>query len=103
MTAAKIRQQYRRIRRSLSPQQKTQNAILLNQNIQQFLSFKHALKIAAYIATNEEISLNPWIAATSRQQVYLPKLHENFEPRLRFARFDQQTLWKRIDITYLNR
>lgn len=95
MSPVEIRKQFRQARRDLSPTEQTQHALLLQQNLRAFIHFKHSLNIGAYIATQGEISLNPWIASASRQQIFLPKLYEPLEPRLRFAALDAQTRWQR--------
>jgi 5-formyltetrahydrofolate cyclo-ligase len=95
MSIQTIRQQFRQTRRDLSPLEQTQHALLLQQNLQSFIGFKHALNIGAYIATQGEISLNPWIAHAKRQHIFAPKLYEPLEPRLRFAALDANTRWER--------
>ena len=95
MTTKDLRQQFRRQRRNLSSSEQAQHALLLQNHLQQLFIFKINLRIAAYIATQGEISLNPWIASARRQQIFLPKLYEPLEPRLRFARLDAQTRWQR--------
>ncbi len=94
MQPAQIRQQYRQLRNALSRQKQEQNAILLRDNIQRFIGFSRKRKIAAYLAGMGEISLQPWMASSSRLQVYLPMLYEPIDPRLRFARLDASTRWK---------
>jgi len=95
MSIQKIRQTCRRKRRQLNPQQQAEHALLLQQGLQHFIGFRHSLKISAYIATQGEISLNPWIASARRQRIYTPKLYEPLEPRLRFAPINAQTRWGR--------
>ncbi len=95
MNVKDIRQQYRQLRRRLSPQTQIQHAELLKHNINAFLGFSNQLKIAAYIATQGEISLNPWIADNLRQQIYLPKLYETIAPQLRFAALTESTRWEK--------
>lgn len=94
MSAQQIRQHFRKARASLTLQQQEQHAILLHNNLNDFLGFLHNRKIAAYLATQAEISLNPWIAGNPRQQIFLPMLYEPIEPRLRFAPLDKHTRWK---------
>ncbi len=93
MSAAKIRQQFRQIRRNLPVTEQTQHALLLQQHLHDFLAFKHALNIGAYIAIRGEISLNPWIASARRHSIFVPKLYEPLEPRLRFAALNRHTRW----------
>ncbi len=90
-----IRQHYRRIRRELDSGQQQRNAVAVSCLIQQVLGFSHDRRIAAYLATQGELSLNPWIAGNTRQQIYLPKLYEPIAPRLRFAQLTGNTRWKR--------
>jgi 5-formyltetrahydrofolate cyclo-ligase len=94
MQASQIRQQYRQKRRDLSLQQQVQNAIAVGHYIERFLGHNRHPKIAAYLATQAEISLNPWIASATDRQIYLPMLYEPIEPRLRFALFNENTCWK---------
>jgi len=54
-----------------------------------------ALKIAAYIATQGEISLKPWIAENKHHQIFLPKLYEVNAPELRFAELTKDTQWEK--------
>lgn len=101
MSVQQIRQHFRQTRRALTIQEQQQHAISLCQNINAALGFRHQNKVAAYLATQSEISLNPWIASSSRQQIYLPMLYESIHPRLRFARYNNSTRWKqnRFNIT----
>ncbi len=93
MLTKEIRQQYRQRRRALSPRQQTRNARLLQQRLDSLLAFRSRLKIGAYLAEQGEISLDLWIA-TTRQRVFVPKLYEPLEPRLRFAELTPQTRWQ---------
>jgi len=95
ISTSKLRQHFRQLRRQLSPSEQTEHALLLGEQLRLFFSFKHPARVAAYIATQGEISLNPWIAGTSRHQLYLPKLYEPLEPRLRFAPLNANTKWVR--------
>ncbi|MBC8509947.1 MAG: 5-formyltetrahydrofolate cyclo-ligase [Chloroflexi bacterium] len=88
-----IRQQYRQARRSLSVTEQTQHAIRLQNNIDTFLRFSHPIRIAAYLATQGEISLDRWISANPKQRIYLPKLYEVIAPKLRFAELTSGTRW----------
>lgn len=101
MQAQQIRQHYRQIRRQLTAQKQQLYALLLSENIKKLLGFSHDKKIAAYLATQSEISLNPWIVSSQRQRIYLPMLYESIQPRLRFAPLDAGTRWKqnRFNIT----
>ena len=90
-----LRQQFRHIRRSLTPDQQTRHALLIKQNINTLLGFSTQLKIAAYSAVQGEISLSPWIADNLNQQIYLPKLYEIITPQLRFAALTEQTTWEK--------
>ena len=58
-------------------------------------------RIAAYLATGGEISLGPWISRQRQHRIYLPKLYEPLEPRLRFAELTAATQWmqNRFSIT----
>ncbi len=93
MSIPTLRQQFRQARRDLSRAEQIQHALLLQLNLQTFIGFKHALKVGAYIATQGEISLNPWIASAQRQHIFVPKLYEPLEPRLRFAALNGNTCW----------
>ncbi len=95
MNSSKIRQQFRKTRRSLSDRTQTLNAISLKQNINCFLGFSSQLKIAAYMAVQGEISLNPWIFKNIKQHVFLPKLYETISPELRFAALNEKTEWEK--------
>jgi len=64
-------------------------------NINQYLRLSRPQKVAAYIATRGEISLNPWISKNQRHQIFLPKLYEIISPRLRFAALTEHTRWIR--------
>lgn len=101
MLAQQLRQYYRQTRRALTIQEQQQHAVSLSLFIDVVIGFKHQKKIAAYLATQSEISLNPWIASSRRQQIYLPMLYESMQPRLRFARHTNCTHWKknRFNIT----
>jgi len=102
MSQNEIRQQYRRKRRLLSAFEQNQHALLLAENISKFLQFKHHLRIGCYLACMGEIDLNPWINQNlKRHQIYLPILHEQTKPTLRFGRLDENTQWKknRFNIT----
>ncbi len=89
-----IRKEYRRIRRSLSSDEQQQHAIGLLQNVDQFLRFSKKLKIAAYLAAQGEISLDPWLSKNTKHQIFLPMLYEVIAPELRFAEFNTNTSWK---------
>ena len=95
MSSSKLRQHYRQLRRQLSPSEQTEHALLLAEQLRFFFGLKHSAHVAAYIATQGEISLNPWIAGASRHQLYLPKLYEPVEPHLRFAPLNAGTKWMR--------
>ena len=95
MNSANIRQQYRQIRRKLPESTQTLHASLLKQNINDLLGSSKALKIAAYIATQGEISLDQWIAENTHHQVFLPKLYEVNAPELRFAELTEKTQWEK--------
>lgn len=94
MQTQQIRAHYRQLRQALSPEQQQFNAIEVSQRINRLLGFNGKSKIAAYLATQAELSLNPWIASSTSHQIFLPMLYEPIEPRLRFARFDDNTCWK---------
>jgi len=94
MQARQIRQHYRQLRRSLSIQTQQANAIAVCRHLDALLRHKRHAKIAAYLATQAELSLNPWIAAAADHLVYLPMLYEPIEPRLRFAAYNEKTRWK---------
>ncbi len=93
MTPPELRKHYRRLRAALPIEQQRHNAIRLARLINAHLGIIKTRRIAAYLATNGEISLNTWIAGTSRHRIYLPKLYEPIEPRLRFAALDGDTRW----------
>ncbi len=96
-----IRQHFQRLRSSLSSSKQEQNAFLASQNINRFIGYRRPKKIGAYLSTRGELSLNPWIARSVRQQVYLPMLYETVSPQLRFAPYNYDTKWKknRFNIT----
>lgn len=93
MQPQQIRQHYRRLRSSLSDQDQRSNASRLAINIDNYLGPFNNYMIAAYLATQGEISLTPWIKRQVRHQIYLPKLFEQIEPNLRFAPLNQNTRW----------
>jgi 5-formyltetrahydrofolate cyclo-ligase len=93
MLPNQIRQHYRRLRANLSIQEQQLNASRLAHNISTFLGKFKSLKIAAYLATQGEISVTPWIEQQSRHHIYLPKLYEPVSPNLRFAAMNSQTRW----------
>lgn len=95
MNVQQIRQQYRQIRRRLPTSTQSRNADLLGQNLNQFIGFSRNLKVAAYLAVQGEISLNPWISENPQQQIYLPKLYEVISPQLRFAALSADTRWEK--------
>ena len=101
MTDQNIRSTYRKSRRDLSEQQQQINSRLLARNLHQFFRFKHRLKIAAYLATQGEISLDLWITQAHQHNIYLPMLYEAINPQLRFAPISEFTRWKknRFNIT----
>ncbi|MDJ0882038.1 MAG: 5-formyltetrahydrofolate cyclo-ligase [Gammaproteobacteria bacterium] len=95
MQAQQIRQHYRQLRRSLTSNQQQAHAIAVSEQLDVLLKHKRNTKIAAYLATQAELSLNPWIASAAEiQQIFLPMLYEPIEPRLRFAPYDENTRWK---------
>ncbi len=95
MNSTNIRQQYRQIRRQLPESTQTLHAALLKQNIDVLLDSSKSLKIAAYIATQGEISLKPWIAENTHHQIFLPKLYEVNAPELKFAELTKDTQWEK--------
>ncbi len=95
MQAQQIRQHYRQLRRSLTSDQQQAHAIGVSEQLNLFIKNMRQRKIAAYLATNAELSLNPWIAsAVEIHHVFLPILYEPIEPRLRFAPYNENTRWK---------
>ncbi len=94
MNSANIRLQFRQIRRQLPEKNQSLHASLLKQNIDVLLGSSKALKIAAYIATQGEISLKPWLAENTLHQIFLPKLYEVNAPELRFAELAMYTRWE---------
>jgi 5-formyltetrahydrofolate cyclo-ligase len=93
MSPQQIRQHYRRLRANLSSQDQQLNAFNLARNVNLRLGKYKSLKVAAYLATQGEISLSPWIALQSQHQVFLPKLYEPIHPNLRFAEMNHHTRW----------
>ena len=94
MTPQQIRQQYRQRRHKLSAVEQQQSAYQLSLNLNQFLRYSNGLKLGSYLATQSEISMNPWIANTDRHRIYLPVLYEVIQPKLRFAELTDLTQWK---------
>lgn len=94
MHTDQIRKQYRQARRSFSSSIQEYNAYQLSENLQHFLGSSHDLKIAGYLATQGEISLNTWLTRNLRHRTFLPMLYEPIEPRLRFAELNKNTRWK---------
>ena len=96
MSPDSIRRQYRQIRLSLGHAEQQFNASQLSRHVESYLGFCRNLKIAAYQAVKGELSLNPWIEGNiNHHQIYLPVLYEMIDPRLRFARLDRDTRWRR--------
>lgn len=95
MSAQTIRQHYRQLRRSLSLNEQHQFSQALSRQINSAIGFGHHKRIAAYLSTQSEISLAPWIASVKRQHIFLPKLYEVIQPQLRFAPFNTSTRWMR--------
>ena len=87
------RQHYRQLRRAISTGQQQQHALRLCTNINTALRFLRPCRIAAYLATQGEISLSPWLNQPSLHQLYLPMLYETTAPRLRFAPINADTRW----------
>jgi len=93
MTVNSIRQHYRKTRQALSSTELNQHALLLKHNIDLYLGLIRPQKIAAYLAVQSEISLNPWIAGNHQHRIFLPKLYEVSDIKLRFAQLCERTRW----------
>jgi 5-formyltetrahydrofolate cyclo-ligase len=90
-----LRRHYRQLRAGLDTAQQATNAGRLAQQIETFVGWRKPSRIAGYLATGGEISLAPWFARNRRHRLFLPKLYEPMEPRLRFAEIGRQSRWKR--------
>ena len=101
MNDPNIRSHYRKLRRALTEQQQLQHAESLSINLNSVFRFKHRLRIAAYLYTQGEISLDHWMIKNKRHRIYLPMLYETINPLLRFAPLTPHSRWKqnRFNIT----
>ena len=94
MDIPELRQHFRRLRRQLGDTEQQHHATLISDRIDRMLAFKAGLRISAYLAFQGEISLSPWIERNQhRHRVFLPRLYETIEPRLRFAPLTDDTRW----------
>ncbi len=93
MTPPELRKHYRRLRAALPIEQQRDNSLKIARLIDTHLGRLKTRRIAAYLAHGGEISLDAWIGTNTRHRIYLPKLYEPIEPRLRFAPFDRNTRW----------
>ena len=89
-----IRQHFRQLRRSLSESEQQRHARQVAERLNQLLTFKRDQRIAAYLATQGELSLNDWIHGNAWHRLYLPRLYEVSQPQLRFAAITQDTRWR---------
>lgn len=71
-----LRQQMRARRRALSPAAQAQAAQMLDHRIRQLPAYRHARNVAAYLASDGEVSLTPFLKQATRQgkRCYLPRI-----------------------------
>ena len=93
MQSNNIRQHFRQLRRNLTATEQKQHAQQVKHWIHQTLSRKKNKRVAAYLATQGEISVNAWITEAAGHHIYLPKLYEHTQPELRFAPLNTTTRW----------
>jgi 5-formyltetrahydrofolate cyclo-ligase len=84
-----IRKRINRQRRCLSPAEQRQAALQLAHRLSHLPDFIRSRRIAAYLAVNGEMSLQPVIdmALSMNKEIYLPVLLPFMEGRLWFARY----------------
>ncbi|SFC32301.1 5-formyltetrahydrofolate cyclo-ligase [Marinospirillum celere] len=84
-----LRQQLRRRRRALSPQEQTQAAVGLAQQLSQTAAFINAKSLAVYLPSDGEIDPYPLVqrALSLSKKVYLPVLHPSLPRLLWFVRW----------------
>ena len=87
MQSQQQRQHIRRRRRELAPELVTSHTAAINSHIQHSAEFRHARRIAGYIACDGEISLASTHSRifSLRKTLYLPVLDEIHHNRLWFA------------------
>jgi len=93
MQPNEIRQHFRQLRRALSESQQWQHGQQIVDRIEEVLGNSNNKRIAAYLATQGELSLDAWMQSNTRHRIYLPKLYESVTPQLRFAPLCENTTW----------
>lgn len=91
-----IRQQVRKLRQALSPQQQQQAAQQLAAQMLQLLQVIDATSIALYLSNDAELDTKPLIQALwqAGKHIYLPILHPFVPGYLIFQRYQQDTPMK---------
>jgi 5-formyltetrahydrofolate cyclo-ligase len=91
-----IRQQVRKLRKALSPQQQQQAAQQLSEQLLQLRQIIDATHIALYLSNDAELDTKPLIQALwqAGKQIYLPILHPFAPGYLIFQRYQQDTPMK---------
>lgn len=91
-----IRQQVRKLRKALSPEQQQQAAHMLIDQMLQLPQIRHATHIALYLSNDAELDTTPLIQALwqSGKMLYLPILHPFAPGYLIFQRYQQDTPMK---------
>lgn len=74
---ANLRSHYRDKRRSLDPTHRTDAALAVKHHLQQFTPITHTTTVAAFMATAEELDLNPWMVTHQQRggSIALPRVH----------------------------
>lgn len=91
-----IRQQVRKLRKALSPEQQQQAAQQLSEQLLQLPQIVDATHIALYLSNDAELDTTPLIQALwqAGKQIYLPILHPFVPGYLIFQRYQQDTPMK---------